>query len=456
MRRVKNRVLSMLILVAIIIGGMGFYIVKMFVNGDKWVAIAANKSVYTDGVLSVGTLYDRNGVILAGIDEENNRTYAEDSTVRKATLHVVGDIYGNIGTGALKIFASELTGYNIIDGTYSLSGDGGSVYLTIDSELNKVAYEALGGKKGTVAVFNYKTGEILTMVSTPTYDQANPPAIADGDSQYDGVYLNRALSSAFTPGSVYKLVTLAAAIENIPDLYDRTFTCTGSYAVGGDSIKCTGTHGDIKIEDALAVSCNCAFAQIALELGGETIAKYAKTYGLTTSQTIDGVSTAAGKFEVAEDDTANLAWSGIGQYTNLVNPAAMLRFVGAIANEGVAVQPTMLYNVKSSLGISTGFYPKKSTERIMSAATANAIAKMMNYNVAKTYGKDNFPGLELYAKSGTAEVGGGASPHSWFVGYIANEDYPLAFVVVVENGGSGQSVAGAIANKVLQAAIAAE
>jgi peptidoglycan glycosyltransferase len=206
-------------------------------------------------------------------------------------------------------------------------------------------------------------------------------------------------------------------------------------------------HGELKIEDALAVSCNSAFGELALELGGDTLARYAEKFGLTKSFEIDGIGTAAGNFTAAPDDTSYLAWSGIGQYQDTVCPAAMLRYVCAIANGGRAVDMTLL----KPAGLSSVF--PAGSERLLSADTAEKIATMMNYNVYKTYGQDNFPGLELYAKSGTAEVGGDASPHAWFVGFITNEDFPLAFVVVVENGGGGSRAAGPVANAVLQAAV---
>ena len=99
-----------------------------------------------------------------------------------------------------------------------------------------MAYEALGGQNGTVGIYNYKTGEILCMVSTPTFDPADPPNIAADDPAWDGVYVNRLLSANSIPGSILKVVTLNAAIENIPDLFQRKWNCTGSVEIGGDTV----------------------------------------------------------------------------------------------------------------------------------------------------------------------------------------------------------------------------
>ena len=188
-------------------------------------------------------------------------------TVRKATLHAVGDLQGNIGTGALNAFADKLTGYDLLNGAFGAQR-GSELYLTIDARYNYEAYQALNGHAGTVAVYNYDSGEILCMVSAPSYDPLHVPADIETSDRYKGAYLNRFLSSAFTPGSVYKTVTLAAALEEIPDLMDRTWTCEGSVQIGDETIVCSGTHGQQDIASAFANSCNVAFAQIVCGAGG--------------------------------------------------------------------------------------------------------------------------------------------------------------------------------------------
>jgi len=276
------------------------------------------------------------------------------------------------------------------------------------------------------------------MVSSPSYD---PDAGFDADDPfYEGVYLNRCISAAYTPGSVFKLVTLAAALETVPDLKDRSFLCEGSVTVDGNIVRCTGTHGSQTIEQALANSCNCAFAALSLELGGEVLQQYAEAMGLTGAAVLEGMETAAGRIEAADPGSAALAWSGIGQSTDLVNPYAMARLVSAIANGGVLHEP----------GLTAGSAGKET--RLLSEATAAELKAMMNYNVAYAYGTWNFPGLTLCAKSGTAELGDGSS-HAWFTGFLDDPENPYAFVVIIENGGGGLRVAGPVANALLQAAV---
>ena len=248
-------------------------------------------------------------------------SWAEDGVIRRATLHAVGDRDDNISTSAKAALRQRLVGFDPLTGT---SAGGHKVYLTIDAELNTAALEALNGRKGAVAVYNYRTGDVLCMVSSPTFDPAEPPEIRDGDSRYDGVYLNRVLSSTFAPGSVFKLVTTAAALEQLDGTLDRHFTCTGRLELDGGVITCPYAHGEMDLYDALARSCNCAYAQLAVELGGGTLAQYAEKAGLTQSFSVSGISAAAGQFTAGQG--ADLGWSGVGQYDDLVNPCAFLRF----------------------------------------------------------------------------------------------------------------------------------
>ena len=137
----------------------------------------------------------------------------------------------------------------------------------------------------------------------------------------------------------------------------------------------------------------------------------------------------------------------------MVTPVAMLRYVGAIANGGKGVEPRLLKSVATSSGIPLSVDIFHSSAGLLSGETAGKIKALMLNNVTAEYGGDNFPGLALGAKSGTAEVEG-QPPHAWFTGFLDDESHPYAFIVLVEGGGTGATVAGSVANKVLQAAVA--
>ena len=437
MKKVTTRSLAVMLLVAMVVAGLGIYIFRLARDGGDWATFYANDSVYSRGQLNRGVILDRDGVVLATASEDGFH-YADDASVRRGCLHVVGDLGGNIGTSVLSEFRPEIVDYSFITGTTT---EDPQIQLTIDAEVSAAAYDALSGKKGTVAVYNYKTGEIVCLASTPAWDPQQGVTFDLDDPAYEGAFINRALSSTFTPGSVFKLVTLAAALETIPDIWQQTFYCDGEAIIGSQKVKCTGHHGTITAEQALAHSCNVALGEIARQLGGELITRYAEAYGLTSTHEINGRITAAAGSVPAGTGDGDAAWEGIGQYKDLVNPYAFMRFIGAIANGGICVEPTLL------AGRSAG------STRLMPAATAQRLSEMMSYNVQLEYGAGSYPGLEMHAKTGTAEVGDGTT-HAWFAGFITNANAPYAFVVMAERAGGGYYVASPIANKVLQKAVA--
>ena len=429
MKKITRRAFSVVLIAALVIFGMVVYVLRYIDSGEDW-ALYFSKA--NSG--STGELTDRNGIVLASFSATEN-LFAEDELTRIANYHVTGDYWGRTGTGVLSNMWNDMNGFSLLTGT--TKAEHSSLKLNIDSSLNNTAYNALAGRKGAVLMCNYETGELLCMVSTPSVD----PAVADAEPE-DGAYINRCLSATFVPGSVFKLVTAAAAIENIDDIDQRTFYCEGVYTIAGVDIGCSGTHYTQTFEQALSNSCNSAFAQITVMLGQDTMVKYVKDYGFLDTHKLDGITTAAGSYPTEFVGDPELAWSGIGQTTDMVCPYSMLRFVAAVGNGGVLCEPKL---------IMSGNSPEKS--RFMAEDTARKLGQMMNYNVSSHYGgESNFPGLNLSAKTGTAELGDGTS-HAWFAGYLNDEEHPYAFVVFVEQGGGGLSAAGSVANTLLQEAV---
>jgi peptidoglycan glycosyltransferase len=455
MKLLLRRAAVLMALVLLLVSGLVVFIAKYFDNASEWAHHPANKHLYAKGILvAPGTIYDRTGNILfqAGKD---SLEYNKDKEVRTAVMHAVGDLHGNVATGARAAFKDKLSGWDFVNGAYRPnypSSTGGSITLTLDAGLCAKAYREMKGRKGTVGIYNYKTGEIICMVSSPSFDPENPPDIEANAGKYEGVYINRLLSSVYTPGSVFKLVTAAAAIDNIDDIDSKVYQCEGKLNMRGVMVTCPRAHGGVTLEQALADSCNVAFAHITTELGADILQGYADMLGFNSSLAVDGISTAAGSVNVSDAEGGDLAWAGIGQYTVTANPLNIMALAGAIANDGVRVTPGILAEDGEG-GIFSFDSGHKEEKRILAVQTAEKLRAMMRNNVIKTYGEGNFKGLELCAKSGTAEVGMNARPHSWFAGFLDRDDFPLAFVVVIENGGSGSRVAGNVAGRVLQAAV---
>ena len=261
------------------------------------------------------------------------------------------------------------------------------------------------------------------------------------------------MKSAYVPGSIFKIVTAAAALETIPDIQQQTFTCNGETIyneAAGDKVTCLSKHGQISFQEALTYSCNCAFAQIADQLGGETLQRYADMFQITETVEFDGMSTVTGNVTAAGEAPVMVAWSAIGQHKDVINPCRYLTFMGAIAGDGVGVEPHLVNEISGG-GWTSYTAQSVTTGRIMSVSTAQTLQKMMRSNVENYYGDENFAGLTVCAKSGTAEVGGDRKPNTLFCGFATDEEYPLAFIVVVEEGDSGRRTCIPILKEVLTA-----
>lgn len=447
MHKVAKRTLILLALVGPLLAGLLLFVVRFAVNSGEWAVFEGAPHVYNGENIGCGVVIDADNVLL--LDMLDDRAYSNSEAIRKATIHWVGDRYGYISAPAVAEYAEEMAGFDLLNGVYDYGDNKGVARLTISAQVQTAALEAMGDYHGTVAVYNYKTGQILCSVTTPNYDPDNVPQIDESDSRFDGIYVNRFTQSCYVPGSIFKAVTLAAALESIPDIKEQTFVCTGSFAIGVDEITCEGAHWEQDLETAFRNSCNCAFAQIALQLGPEKLEQYVEQFGVTDSISFDGITTKAGNYEAGGSD-ARLAWSSIGQYHDQINPCAYLTYIGAIANNGVAVNPYLVENV--AVGNQTTYQAQTRTlDRIMSAETAQIVKEFMRGNVVNKYGEENFGGLPVCAKTGTAEVGGEKKPNAMLVGFSVDPQYPLAFIVCAEDAGYGSSVCIPIASKVLEA-----
>lgn len=449
MNRVAGRAGITILLVLILLAGLVFFLFEYVIQAGQWVTFTGSPHVYSGGNIGCGAIVDRDNVLL--LDMNGQRKYASLEALRASTVHWVGDRYGSIDAPALTEYSLELTGFDLLNGVYSYENIGGVAQLTLSADVQMVALEAMGDYKGTVGIYNYKTGQILCAVTTPTYDPDNVPDIEnDSKGKYEGLYVNRFTQSCYIPGSIFKIVTLAAALETIPDIQEQSFVCRGSYQMGADKITCEDIHWEQDLKTAFRNSCNCAFAQISQQLGGQTLQRYAQQFQITDSITFDGITTAEGNFDGSQAEAVNVAWGSIGQYTDQINPCTFMTFLGAIAADGKGVAPYLVEKISVD-GLKTYSAKKQKNQRIMSASTAKTLQEYLAFNVTDKYGSENFPGLTVCAKTGTAEVGGGKKPNAMISGFVADEEYPLAFIVAVEDGGYGKSVCIPILSKVLTA-----
>lgn len=425
--------------------------------GTRWRTSQYNTYLKTikSGV-TPGNLYDRNGFLLATTNAETGqREYPADETLRRAMAHAVGNSRGDVMNAAETFLTEYLYGANMsylqrlrqtLEG--GLRGD--DVTLTLDSGLTAyIASIFPQGKNGAVVVMNYKTGEIYAMNSFPGFDPASDEAVSIQQS------LNRATRWLSAPGSTFKIVTLAAALENIPDAQERVYQCEGELSFPGYTrvVRDYGSahHGALTLRQAFTQSCNSTFASLALELGDKALRRAAASFGVGDNFTfrdlvVENSSIAASDRELLGPD---LAWTGAGQNQLALTPLHMCMIASAIANDGVMMEPRLLMRVttpdgQTRLGFETNVY-----RTALPADKAQTIrAYMRDVVLAGTGRSAQVRGLSICAKTGTAEIDGQKDDNAWFVGFIEDANQPVAVCVVVANAGTGGSVAAPIAQKI--------
>lgn len=490
------------------------YIVNAY--GTRWFSSPYNTRVNNlkDSV-QAGMLLDRNGVRLAYTDAEGTRQYVGIKELRRSMCHVLGDTYGQT-IGAESMFAKYLLGFDqgVAEEFEQLVSSGkktgSSVVLTIDSDLCEYAYDLMDGYWGAVVLMNYKTGEILASVSQPTFDPEDMEDYLSGDKDIAGsAMVNRVTMGRYTPGSTFKTVTLIAALRYIPDIENRVFNCdgalvfdkeTGEYLPGihvddeefladrsdddleddevdydrdqegatDESAEPAATdlysivrdyqseyHGEIDIFKAYAKSCNTTFAKLAMELGANKLYKVAKELGVEDEFLFEDMVLYNGSFEKADTDL-NLAWSGVGQYKDIMTPMQTCMLTAAIANHGVMMEPRLLSKVADPSNRVTQKASSRAYKTILTEAEADFVQKAMFETVESGTGtRAAVDGYTVGGKTGTAEISSNKSvkSHAWFTGFVADDEHPLAVCVILEQAGGGGSMAAPLAGKLLNKAI---
>ena len=448
----RNMRISLGLFVALFVMLIVYLGYSVVTYGEKWFATPYNPRVQraVENV-SAGDILDRSGVKLAWT-QDGKRSYSGDKTTRLAMSHVVGDIYGK-SVGAETIFAKYLYGLDkdllarFQDARRGREDEGNDITLTADSALSQYIYKNMNGKKGAVVVLNYKTGEVLASVSLPAFD----PNTVGTKEPADTALVDRAVMGRYPPGSIMKIVTAAAAIEDDVDL---KYTCTGSEIIAGQKVTCVHAHGELTLKEAFAHSCNTYFANLAVKLGGQRLKEKAEAFGFNDKFNFQDMSLYASNFEVSAED-GDVAWAGIGQYNDLITPMHAAMLAGAVANDGVMMQPRLLRDVALG-GYSAYNFTPRQYRRVMSASTARVLREYMREVVKSGTGTSAaVKGATMYGKTGTAEFveKGETKNHSWFVGFIDDDDHPYAISVIFEGAGFGSRYAAPMAAKVMKRAI---
>lgn len=409
-----------------------------------------------------GKIMSADGEVLAETitDEEENEVRG----------YPYGDMYahvvGRVMRGRSGIEEAEnitlLTSYSnstgaIYNDIIGVKNPGNNVVATVNHELTKVAYDALGDDRGAVVAIDPKTGKILVMVSKPSYDpneiDANWESLFQ-DEDNESPLLNRASQGLYPPGSTFKVISALAYIRANPDYMDYSYECEGSTEYEGMVIKCSNDkiHGNVDLEEAFAKSCNTAFSTIGKDLLIDDIRSLSESFFFNMplpAKILNNPSSFL--LKVGESGVKETMQTAIGQGRTLISPLHNAMIAAAIANGGVMMKPYTIDRIESAGGrVIKGYIPEEAAS-VMSVREADYLKGLMRSVVTDgTASKLKDMDIKVAGKTGTAEQEGQAS-HAWFIGFAPVNDPKIAISVIVENKGSGSEYALPIAKKVLAA-----
>lgn len=459
----------------------------LFVS-SSYIQVIAPQSLDNDP-RNVRTLYDsmsakRGSILIDGTpivsSVEVDAWYSYMRTYQDGRLYAPITGYFSFNQGSSGIEAAEnqvLAGSSdsqFFDQIWSIiTGNpraGASVELTIDPKLQQAAYDALGNRKGAIVVMEPGTGNILAMVSKPSYDpnELSVPNASDVIAKYEELeadknkpLINRAINGdLYHPGSVFKLLMLTAALENgystqtkMPN--PRSFKLPGTNVTitNANNGTCTG-EDEVTLYDALRLSCNIPFAELGIELGADTIMETAEKYGFGEDLNIP-LHVTPSIFPEGMDD-AQLAMASFGQFDVRVTPLQIAMISATIANNGKLMKPQLIDSVISpDLKVLEDPEPELLSEP-MSESTAAQIRSAMIAAVKNgVAGSAQISGVDVAGKTGTAENGEGQPFTLWFTGFAPAENPKAVVAVVVEDTGGGTSsgIAAPIGKLVMEAVI---
>jgi cell division protein FtsW (lipid II flippase)/cell division protein FtsI/penicillin-binding protein 2 len=418
-----------------------------------------------------GAILTSDNVVLAQSALQSDGTYKRTYPQGTLASHAIGyssQRYGS--TGVENSMGTTLVGQEhfetIGDAIRSYAGEkpqGNDVVVTLDSQIQQAAEASIAGQKGACVVLDTSTGAVLAEASSPTYDNNNVESVIK-NSNSDGDLVNRATQTLYAPGSTFKIVTLAGALDTGTVKASTVYSSPSSISIGNASITNYHSHayGNTTVEEATALSSNTAFAQIADDLGSEALVSYAKKFGFNNSSLALDFSLSTSLMpDPAEMTQWETAWAGVGQpvgeHQSPAGPQAtvmqMAVCMSAIANNGVAVHPYIIQKVVSASGATTYQTQPQILGQVISEKTAQTEREILSTVVTSGTGTQaQVDGANVIGKTGTAETGK-ANSDAWFVGTAEANGKSVTVAIIIEQGDSGGDVAAPKASNVFNAAL---
>ncbi|GAB3353280.1 peptidoglycan D,D-transpeptidase FtsI family protein [Modestobacter lapidis] len=403
------------------------------------------------------------------------RQYPQGELYAPVTGYYSPLVYGNTGlereaNAILSGSDPRLTLFRLGDLFTGRDPAGGNIQLTLEPAAQQAAMEGLAGVTGAVVALDPRTGAVLALASTPSYDPEklsshDPAAIREYRSQLGEAELrNHAISDRYQAGSIFKVIVAAAALATgdytpattipAPDVLTLPGTSTTLRNYGNSS--CNG-GADQSLIDALTVSCNTAFAQLGIDLGEERIRDMAEAFGMDDEGLEIPLDVAGSTIGDIEND-AQLGQTSIGQFNVAMTPMQAAMIAATVANDGTLMRPYLVDSVQApDLRVIDQTEPEQLAEPI-SSDVAGQLTEMMTSVVAEGSGRRaGISGVQVAGKTGTAQVSEGVDDHNWFIGFAPAEDPTIAVAVFVANGGgTGGDTSAPIARQVIEAHLAAQ
>lgn len=423
-----------------------------------------------------GSIITADGLTLAESVQQADGTYARSYPNGNLAAHVVGYYSQQYGTMGIENTQNDtLTGskdysswQNALNSLAGISEPGNSVQLTIDSRIQRAAEQALAGRVGAIVALDPRSGAVLAWASAPTFDNTNIQAAieaANASGGADTSMYDRATLALYTPGSTFKVLTLASALENGLATLDTTYDSPGRMEIGGADVVSIGErgHGKISLAKAFALSSNTVFGQVADGLGAEKLVATARAFGYGQQLGLD-FTTAASVMPNPEEMTEwELAWAGAGQPVgqgHTPGPQATVMqnalMAATIANNGIAMNPYVVSQILAPDGTVLKTTRGHSLGQAVGSGTAEQVKQAMLDVVQNGTGSAAaIAGVKVAGKTGTAETNN-ANANSTFVGFAPYDTPTVAIAVVIEQNAKGEESAAAVGGQVLRAALATQ
>ena len=461
-------------LFAILIGNLTY--VQVFQAKNIQNMSSNNHTIMRAAYVKRGSIITSDGVTLAESVQNADGTYSRSYPNGNLAAHTVGYYSTQYGSTGIEASMNEtLTGSrdysswkNAVNSLAGITQPGNTVKLTINSSIQQAAEQALAGKKGAIVVLDPRTGAVLAKASAPSYDNSNiDELMGENSNAAEGSLVDRTTQSLYTPGSTFKVVTLAAALDSGKTTLDQEFESPSSMKIGNADVTnhLNADHGTVSLKRAFALSSNVAFGQLATDIGADTLTQYARAFGYGQSLGQDFGTAESIIPDASEMTEWELAWAGAGQpvgqgHTPGPQTTVMQNAViaAAIANDGIAMNPYIVSQTLSPEGTVVKTTQSRSLGQAVSADTAAKVKEAMLAVVEDGTGTlAQVSGVKVAGKTGTAEVGS-STINSVFVGFAPYDTPTVAISVMLENydEDSDEPNAAALAGQVLKVALAVQ